>query len=735
VIYTSGSTGEPRGVTVCHRELAISTAARDVEYPTTPDRFLVVSSPSFDSSIAGLFWTLTSGGTIVLPTDAEVHDADALIDLFASGAVTHTLMVPSLYRGLLRRAVPDAPWPTQVIVAGEACGPDTVADHFSARPRSRLSNEYGPTEATVWATVAHLEPDTPVVPIGHPIPGVWTAIVDRRGELCPSGVIGELLIGGATVTGGYDGLSSDRFSTMSAFGPGRTFRTGDRAAVSAGQLYFHGRLDEQLSVGGLRIEPIEIEIACETVAGVEAAVVVARDLREFTVRLATAAPHRLAEVMRRAVDSDDPRSVLDAELTDDAHASIVAHLEGDVVDLGVLDAHLAATLPPTAIPSSIHVHERLPRLPNGKIDRAAVAALPVTTSRRPSPVVLDATEALDQIVGFYRDVLERADVGPDDDFFGAGGQSLLALELFMRIEQHYAIRPRISVLFEARTPRQLVAALGLEGDAISDDALVLQAGSEGSRPLWIWPGSDGALLIFEQLVSRLDPALRVLGVEYPGTRGERPPFETIEALGEYCYEVLIAAQPAGPYRMVGYSTGGLVAIDVARRLLETGEDVEYLGAIEAGLAGVADPRGRPAKFVAAYKQRGLRFATERLRSSTLVLADELSARTRRSLEDLAIERFGVRPSDRRLFLEMEHRLRDASLRYDAPTIDAEITLHLGEDASTHWITAMTRAWEQVAGRRLRVVHVSGSHIRNSMLLAPHVDSLAAAMTADLAVER
>jgi thioesterase domain-containing protein len=277
-----------------------------------------------------------------------------------------------------------------------------------------------------------------------------------------------------------------------------------------------------------------------------------------------------------------------------------------------------------------------------------------------------------------------------------------------------------------------VAALGLEGDTVSDDALILQTGSDGSRPLWIWPGSAGALLIFEQLVSRLDPALRVLGVEYPGTRGERAPFDAIEALGQYCYEALIAAQPAGPYRMVGYSTGGLVAVDVARRLLETGEHVEYLGAIEAGLAGVADPRGRPAKFADAWKHRGPRFATERLRSSAQVLIDELGATARRSLEDLAIERFGVRPSDRRLFLEMEHHLRNASLTYDAPTIDVDITLYLGDDASTHWITAMTRAWESVAGRRLRVVQVAGSHIRNSMLLAPHVESLAAEVVTDLA---
>ena len=736
-IFTSGSTGEPRGVTVGHRELAISTAARSTVYGAKPERFLVVSSASFDSSVAGLFWTLTAGGTVVLPTDAEVHDADALIDLFASADITHTLMVPSLYRGLLGRAAADAAWPDQVIVAGEACGPDVLASHLATRPGSRLSNEYGPTEATVWATVSHLDSATPGVPIGDPIPGVWTAVVDDRGELCPAGVIGELLIGGETVTRGYDGVDSDRFGGASPLGAGRTFLTGDRAAVAAGQLYFHGRVDDQLNAGGLRIEPTEIEIALKAVSGVEEAIVVARDLRPLDARLASTESARLADAMRRAAGSDDPLASLDDELADDAHRSLVAHLEGDLtaVDLDALDAHLSATLPPTATPRVIRIHERLPRSPNGKLDRAAITMLPVTASSRQSPVVPGSIGELDEIVGFFRDVLDRNDVGPDDDFFDAGGESLLALELFMRIEQRFGIRPRVSVLFEARTPRELTAALGFGGLEQRDGALVLRDGSGESPPLWIWPGSDGALLIFERLVDRLDPGLRVLGVEYPGTRGERAPFDTIEDLGRYCHEALVAAQPSGPYRMLGYSTGGLVAVDVARRLLETGEDVDYLGVIEAGVAGVADPRGRAAKFVDAWRTRGPRFAAARLRSSTQVLTDEVTKTIRRSLEDLAVDRFGIRPSDRRLFLGMEHHFRAASLSYRPPTIDADIDLYLGDDASAHWITAMTHAWESVAGGRLRVVQVDGSHIRNTMLLPPHVDSLAASVAADLVDDR
>jgi len=133
VIFTSGSTGTPRGVPVSHGQLAASTAARYQAYHSAPDRFLVISSLAFDSSVAGLFWALTSGCTVVLPTDAEAHDPDALLELFATQDITHTLLVPTLYQALLERGAEQSAWPSQVIVAGEACPLRLVNRHFEVR--------------------------------------------------------------------------------------------------------------------------------------------------------------------------------------------------------------------------------------------------------------------------------------------------------------------------------------------------------------------------------------------------------------------------------------------------------------------------------------------------------------------------------------------------------------------------------------------------------------------------
>ena len=164
VIFTSGSTGTPRGVPVPHRTLAASTEARFAAYEQQPGAFLVVSSPAFDSSVAGLFWALTAGATVVLPTDVEAHDPDALIDLFDSASVTHTLLVPTLYQAMLERGAGRRAWPSQVVVAGEACPPRLVDRHHQLRPGVALANEYGPTECTVWATVHHCEAGDDPVP-------------------------------------------------------------------------------------------------------------------------------------------------------------------------------------------------------------------------------------------------------------------------------------------------------------------------------------------------------------------------------------------------------------------------------------------------------------------------------------------------------------------------------------------------------------------------------------------
>jgi amino acid adenylation domain-containing protein len=279
VIYTSGSTGWPKGVMVEHRNAVASTFARSLAYPA-PQRFLLLSSFSFDSSVAGIFGTLSGGGTLVLADTDMARDPRRLATHIVDQNVDSLLCVPSLYQRILDELPDDSPL-ARVIVAGEACPAALVTASHQRFPQAVLFNEYGPTEATVWSTMHRCTPGEDPVPIGRPIANTRVYVLDHRGEPAPAGVTGELYVAGAGVARGYlnrPELTAERFKTDPFVG-GRMYRTGDLARwLPDGILEFAGRTDDQVKLRGYRVEPGEIEARLSSAWGVtECAVTVHRD--------------------------------------------------------------------------------------------------------------------------------------------------------------------------------------------------------------------------------------------------------------------------------------------------------------------------------------------------------------------------------------------------------------------------------------------------------------------------
>ncbi|MEZ4423529.1 MAG: amino acid adenylation domain-containing protein [Gemmatimonadota bacterium] len=265
VVFTSGSTGVPKGVVVERGHLAWSTGARSVCYPEPPARFLLLSPMSVDSSLAGIWWTLCAGGALVVPDARAEQDPERLTTTMAEAGVTHTLLVPSLWRELLAHADPAGLGSLRrVIVAGEACPASVVRAHRAALPGVPLHNEYGPSETTVWATVDELtgHAEGPVA-IGRPVPGARAYVLDDSGVPVTPGAPGALVVGGEGVARGYlDGSAADqaRFAPDPFRSGGRVYHTGDRVRfLPDGRLEFLGRLDDQIKVRGFRVEPAEIE--------------------------------------------------------------------------------------------------------------------------------------------------------------------------------------------------------------------------------------------------------------------------------------------------------------------------------------------------------------------------------------------------------------------------------------------------------------------------------------------
>jgi amino acid adenylation domain-containing protein len=265
VIYTSGSTGKPKGVVVEHRQILASNAARLAFYADLPaPRFLLLSSMAFDSSIAGLFWSLLSGGTLVLPTDLST---EAITSSIRRHEVQCLLAVPSLYSACVDHLQDSSHIELRMVVlAGEVCPSDLANKHNRLFAPVPLVNEYGPTECSVWSTAYRLTQGDELlasVPIGRPIWNTRVYVLDGGLEPVPAGVGGELYVAGAGLARGYlgrAGLTAERF-VADPFGPAgsRMYRTGDLARWrSDGVLEFLGRADNQVKVRGFRIEPGEL---------------------------------------------------------------------------------------------------------------------------------------------------------------------------------------------------------------------------------------------------------------------------------------------------------------------------------------------------------------------------------------------------------------------------------------------------------------------------------------------
>jgi amino acid adenylation domain-containing protein len=416
VIYTSGSTGTPKGVGVTHRNLAHSTRARRGFYRRPVDSFLLVSSVAFDSSVAGLFWTLCDGGRLVLPPPGAERDPRRLAALVAEYNVTHVLSVPSLYTAMCEAAEPGQLASLRtVIVAGEAMSADLRAPQGAA-----LFNEYGVTECSVWSSVAAIEPGGPVT-IGSPIADTTMYVLDNDMRPLPVGVGGELYIGGAGVSRGYvaaPGLTAARFVPDPFGQPGaRLYRTGDLARLRAdGQVELAGRADHQITLRGFRIEPAEVEAAILAQPGIVEAVVTK------------------------------------------AGTMLTAYLvcrKGVPFDSAALREHLRQRLPEYMVPTSYVDLPDLPRTPNGKVDRAA---LPTPQgSHRSFEAPRDSLEKL--LAGWWEQLFETTPVGVHDDFFALGGHSLLALQLLARIEDEFALELPLDVLFEAPTVARLATRI------------------------------------------------------------------------------------------------------------------------------------------------------------------------------------------------------------------------------------------------------------------------------------
>jgi amino acid adenylation domain-containing protein len=430
IIYTSGSTGRPKGVEVTHGALRNSLlAVRDVAAVTAADTWLALTPLTFDIAVLELLLPLAVGAKVVLAGANEACDGQRLAALLAGSGATIVQATPSTWRLVL-----EAGWTgsegLRILCGGEPLSRG-LADQLLSRAAA-VWNVYGPTEATIWASAARVEPGDEDPSIGRPLANTALYLLDESLRAVPVYVAGEVYLGGAGVARGYHGLpdlTAERFvSDPFVARPGaRMYRTGDRGRRRAdGAVILLGRRDAQVKVRGVRIEPEEIEAHLTRHPGVCEAVVVVR-----------------------TVAGDDQR------LT-----AYVRPSEGPVPSAAELGAFLAGYLPGYMIPTEYRMLAAPPLTPNGKLDREALARAGRTAPAEPvlpPPVPSGATE--ERIAAVWREVLGVSAIGRDDSFFLLGGHSLLAMRAGIRLEREFGRPIPPALLFQYPTVATLARHL------------------------------------------------------------------------------------------------------------------------------------------------------------------------------------------------------------------------------------------------------------------------------------
>jgi len=564
VMYTSGSTGEPKGVEVTHRNVARLVADPCFAELGPGRAMLHAASPAFDATTLELWGPLASGGTVVCLRDRPSPDA------VAAAIERHGVDVLWLTAGLFHELVDRRPdclaRVDHVLAGGDVLSPDHVRRAMAALPpRGRLTNGYGPTETTTFATTHELRPGERVegpIPIGRPIQGTSCRVLDPAGREVPVGMTGELAIGGDGVSRGYRGdpeLTARRFREDPAVPGGRVYLTGDLVRWRPdGTIEFAGRADRQVKVRGHRVEPAEVENVLRAHPEVADAAVVPFERAPGDLALA-------AYVTAAATDAPEP---------------------------GALRAHVAARLPSAMVPSAWIALPELPLTVNGKLDLDALPAPGAEHLVRQSAGGAPRSEHERRVVAAFEAVLEVEQVGVEDDFFALGGHSLLAVSLFEELEKIAGRRLSLALIFEASTPRSLAAALETPGKQESWENLVALKPSGERPPLFAVAAGDGNVVGFGPLARHMPEDQPFYALQPSGLDGRRPLDTGIEAMAERYLRAVREVQPHGPYLLAGRCNGATVAYEMAQRLRAAGEEVPLLVALDSN-----PPGPKPAELI------------------------------------------------------------------------------------------------------------------------------------------
>jgi amino acid adenylation domain-containing protein len=690
VIYTSGSTGKPRGVLLSHRGLVNHNTAAVQLFGITPaDRMAQFASISFDIAIEEIFPTWIAGAALVIrEEDASLAVGDFL--RWVSERKVTALDLPTAYWhelvGELSESTLQLPESLRIVIVGgeKASSAALAAWHKLAGSRVRWVNTYGPTETSVIVT--SFEPQNwdaipPILPIGRPIANTKIHILDEHLQPLPVGIPGDLFVSGPGLARGYlnrPEITAEKFirDPFTAEPDARMYKTGDRARYLAnGEIEFAGRTDDQVKIRGYRVELKEIESVLGSYPGVREVVVVAR------------------EIARENGPGDKHL------------AAYVVPSREQAPTGSELRSYLKQKLPHYMVPSAFVLLEAMPKTPNGKVDRRAMPAPQPADFTEPNEYVAPADDLENNLVRIWCAVLSKEKIGTRDNFFDLGGHSLLAARLMHRIEQTLGQRLPLAALLQAPTVEQFAALLRQEGWSASWSSLVAIQ-PEGSRaPFFCVHGVGGNVVGFRDLARHMGPDQPFYALQPQGLDGNRPCISSVTEMAENYIKEIRRVQPEGPYRIGGYSFGGLVAYEMAQQLRAQEQEVSLLALFDT-YPGKMESRGSQLRNLRKLPLKAaLSFV---IKKGSFVM---MTLRKRLELQMLPKPLRNVRQA-----------CAKAAGDYSVQPYAGQVTLFRVKEKSVGSLNDPYAIWWRVAAGGVDLREISGDHL--SLLKEPQVRLLA-----------